>query len=70
MEAHLAALQIVVPLVAAPLCLLLRRGWLAWGLALLVSWATLVISGFLLSAVLTRLCRRRPDHTPPIPRSG
>lgn len=51
--AHLPALQIVVPLIAAPLCLLLRRGGLAWLLALVVSWATLIVSGFLLSAVLT-----------------
>ena len=50
---HLPALQIVVPLVAAPLCLLLRRGDLAWGLALVVSWAALAIAIMLLQAVLT-----------------
>ncbi len=50
--AHLPALQIVVPLLAAPLCLLLRRGALAWGLALVVSWATLAMSAMLLSQVL------------------
>ncbi len=50
---HLPALQIVVPLVAAPLCLLLRRGDLAWGLALVVSWAALAIAVMLLHAVVT-----------------
>ena len=50
--AHLPALQIVVPLIAAPLCLLLRRGALAWGLALVVSWAALAMSALLLSQVL------------------
>ncbi|MCH7544214.1 MAG: monovalent cation/H+ antiporter subunit D family protein [Proteobacteria bacterium] len=53
MTPHLPALQIVVPLVAAPLCLLLRRGDLAWGLALVVSWAALAIAIMLLQAVLT-----------------
>ena len=50
---HLPALQIVLPLVAAPLCVLLRRGDLAWGLALIVSWAALAISVMLLQAVVT-----------------
>jgi multicomponent Na+:H+ antiporter subunit D len=50
--AHLPALQIVVPLIAAPLCLLLRRGVLAWGLALLASWAALAMSILLLIQVL------------------
>lgn len=50
--AHLPALQIVVPLLAAPLCLLLRRGALAWGLALLASWAALAMSILLLTQVL------------------
>ena len=50
---HLPALQIVLPLVAAPLCVLLRRGDLAWGLALVVSWAALAISVMLLQAVVT-----------------
>ena len=50
---HLPALQVVLPLVAAPLCVLLRRGDLAWGLALIVSWAALAISIMLLHAVVT-----------------
>jgi len=49
---HLPALQVVVPLMAAPLCVLLRRGLLPWLLALLVSWACLAISISLLLQVL------------------
>ena len=50
--AHLPALQIVVPLVSAPLCLLLRRGGLAWALALIVSWAALACAVLLLQQVI------------------
>ena len=50
--AHLPALQIVVPLISAPLCLLLRRGGLAWALALIVSWAALACSVLLLQQVI------------------
>ena len=50
---HLPALQIVVPLVAAPICVLLRRADLAWGLALVVSWVALAIAVMLLHAVVT-----------------
>ncbi|MCZ6743169.1 MAG: monovalent cation/H+ antiporter subunit D family protein [Alphaproteobacteria bacterium] len=53
MAQHLPALQIVVPLVAAPICVLLRRADLAWGLALVVSWVALAIAVMLLHAVLT-----------------
>ena len=49
---HLPVLQIVIPLVAAPLCWLLRKGDLAWALSLLVSLAALAISAVLLSQVL------------------
>jgi multicomponent Na+:H+ antiporter subunit D len=31
--AHLPALAVVVPLVAAPLCVLLRHAGIAWGLS-------------------------------------
>ena len=41
---HLPAWQIVLPLIAAPLCVLLRHGGLAWLLASLVSWAGLAIA--------------------------
>lgn len=52
MIAHLPALQVVLPLVAAPLCVLLRRGTLPWLIALVVSWLALLIAGRLLSDVL------------------
>jgi len=38
---HLPALQVVVPLLAAPLTVLLRRGSLAFGVALAASWFAL-----------------------------
>ncbi len=50
--AHLPALQVVIPLLAAPACLVLRRGDLAWALALAVSWTALAISILLLAQVL------------------
>ncbi len=51
-SAHLPALQVVVPLIAAPLCVILRRGTWTWALALLVSWVSLAISVVLLGQVL------------------
>ena len=44
LTSHLAALQVVIPLVCAPVCLLLRRPRHAWVCALLVSWSTLAIA--------------------------
>lgn len=41
LAAHLPALQVVVPLLAAPLTVLLRRRDLAFGVALVASWAAL-----------------------------
>lgn len=49
---HLPILQVVVPLVGALLCALLRRGTLAWALALAVSWIMPVIAILLLGRVL------------------
>jgi len=48
---HLPALQVVVPLVSAPLCLLLRRPRYAWACALLVSWLVLAIAVLLAQRV-------------------
>ena len=50
-QENLLALQVVVPLVAAPFCLLLRNGSLAWLVALVGSWAALAISIALLFQV-------------------
>lgn len=50
---HLPVLQVVLPLVAAPLCLLLMRSVWAWLLAFIVSLAALVISIVLLREVYT-----------------
>ncbi len=49
---HLPALQVVVPLLSAPLCLLLNRARLAWLLSTAASWVALVIAVLLLQQVL------------------
>jgi len=41
---HLPALQVIIPLVSAPLCVLLRNPRHAWLLALAVSWLVLAIA--------------------------
>ncbi len=50
---HLPVLQVVLPLVSAPLCLLLARSVWAWLLAFIVSLAALLISIVLLREVYT-----------------
>ncbi len=50
--AHFPILQVTLPLMAAPLCLVLGRPRLTWGVALIVSWANLAISFELLIRVL------------------
>jgi multicomponent Na+:H+ antiporter subunit D len=50
--AHLPVLQIIVPLIAAPLTVLLHRGTLAWAFATLVSWAALAMAVQLLALTL------------------
>jgi multicomponent Na+:H+ antiporter subunit D len=51
--ANLPALQVVIPLVSAPLCLLLRNPRHAWACALVVSWSTLAIAVLLVQQVST-----------------
>jgi multicomponent Na+:H+ antiporter subunit D len=51
--AHLPILQIVLPLLAAPLCVLIRPQKLVWPFVLLVSWATLGLAAMMLDQVLT-----------------
>ena len=51
---HLPVLQVVVPLIAAPLCVFLRRPVLAWGFATAVSWVAFAIAVQLLDQVLGR----------------
>ncbi len=49
---HLPALQVVLPLIAAPLCALLRRGLLAWAITLTASWLAFAAAIALLLRVL------------------
>ena len=43
---HLPALQVVIPLLAGPLCLLLHHPGRAWILSVAVSWSAFVIAWF------------------------
>ncbi len=49
---HLPILQVVTPLIAAPLCIMLRRGTAAWSLAVIVTWICLLIALALLNRVM------------------
>ncbi|MBI1989062.1 MAG: hypothetical protein HYS65_04910 [Betaproteobacteria bacterium] len=46
---HFPVLQVILPLIAAPIMVLARRGAIAWLLAVIVSWAGLFISLALLA---------------------
>ena len=50
---HLPVLQVVVPLLFAPICILLRRHNLVWGVVLLSCWTSFAIAMLLLQQVLT-----------------
>ena len=48
---HLAALQVVIPLLSAPLCAVLRRGMVAWLVTTVVAWLAFAIALALLAQV-------------------
>ncbi len=50
---HLPILQVILPLLAAPSCLIINRGRLAWLFSMCVSAATMIISLTLLQQVLS-----------------
>lgn len=50
---HLPVLQVILPLIAAPLCILLRNGTLSWIVTSLVSLLSFVISCILFNQVLS-----------------
>jgi multicomponent Na+:H+ antiporter subunit D len=52
LSAHLPALQVVLPLISAPLCVLFRRNGITWFIALVVSWLSFGISIMLLEQVI------------------
>lgn len=52
LAAHLPALQIVVPLLSAPLCVLFAQRQIAYAIALIVCWVVFAISVLLLGQVL------------------
>jgi len=49
---HLPVLQVVVPLMAAPTCMILRNGKAAWVLALVITWAAFAVALSLLLQVI------------------
>ena len=51
-SSHLPALQVVLALLAAPLCVVLRRPGAAWMIATVITWALLAIAMVLLGRVL------------------
>lgn len=53
MTAHLPILQVIIPLLAAPICLILKRAQLAWLFSLIASSLALLISILLLQQVMT-----------------
>lgn len=52
MASHLPIIQIIIPLMAAPICLLIRHGFVAWLFSLLATAATFAVSLALLFLVL------------------
>ncbi len=48
---HLLVLQVVVPLMSAPLCILIRKPTIVWLVALLVGWYSLISAGILINHV-------------------
>ena len=52
MWAHLPILQVILPLIAAPVCLLMRNPLTCWMIATLVSWLAFAISVLMLIQVL------------------
>ena len=50
--AHLPILQIILPLLAAPICVLIRPQKFVWPFVLIVSWATLGLAAMMLNQVL------------------
>ena len=51
-ESHLPVLQIILPLIAAPCCMMIRSGAAAWFLAVTVSWLSAGNSWLLLQKVM------------------
>ena len=49
---HLPVLQVVIPLISAPICVLLRRDRVAWAFTLIVSWVVLAVAVLLLDRVM------------------
>lgn len=51
-SAHLPVIQVVLPLISAPLCVLFRRSGISWFIALIVSWLSFGVAIMLLEQVM------------------
>jgi multicomponent Na+:H+ antiporter subunit D len=58
--AHLPAIQVILPLVAAPLCVIMGRAQRAWWVAVVVSWCAFLTAAGLLNQVLDHGVIRYP----------
>ncbi len=68
MGAHLPALQVIIPLLAAPLCVLVRGARAAWLVAVAASWSALAVAVCLLQRVLASgepISYHLGGHAPP-----
>lgn len=65
---HLPVLQVALPLIAAPLCILMRHGRYAWAFATFVCWGMLAIAALLLDRVMSAgpISYRLGGWVPPI----
>ncbi len=65
---HLPALQVALPLIAAPLCILLRRDRYAWAFTTLICWGLLAVAALLLDRVMSEgpISYRLGGWVPPI----
>lgn len=52
LETSLPILQVILPMLTAPICIILRRARLAWGVAMVVTWGALGVSITLLQKAL------------------
>jgi multicomponent Na+:H+ antiporter subunit D len=67
MEVHLPVLQVIIPLIAAPLCVLSNSRKIAWSIALIAIWAAFSITALLVIQSLSGELRyAMGDWLPPV----
>lgn len=67
MELHLPVLQVIIPLIAAPLCVMCKNSYVAWGIALVGTWSAFAVTIILvLYSVSGEMRYAMGDWLPPI----